>query len=110
MRALGNNPTHAEVSTCVTCHVQSVTCHVSRVQVNQLMARADVDHNGKLDVVEFIRMMHNYGEETGDREQEERRRGEELRHAFRSVVSNCDINVSQFQMGIHFLITVNISK
>ena len=51
------------------------------------MARADVDHNGKLDVVEFIRMMHNYGEETGDREQEERRRREELRHAFRSVVS-----------------------
>ena len=72
------------------------------------MARADVDHNGKLDVVEFIRMMHNYGEETGDREQEERRRGEELRHAFRSVVSSCDIDVSQFQMGIHSLNTVNI--
>ena len=103
MRALGNNPTHAEVSTFVMSHVSCIVCHVSRVQVNQLMARADVDHNGKLDVVEFIRMMHNYGEETGDREQEERRRGEELRHAFRSVVSSCDRDVSQFQMGIHSL-------
>ena len=79
--------------------VSRVMYSVSRVQVNQLMARADVDHNGKLDVVEFIRMMHNYGEETGDREQEERRRREELRHAFRSVVSNCVIDVSQFPMG-----------
>ena len=79
--------------------VSRVICNVSRVQVNQLMARADVDHNGKLDVVEFIRMMHNYGEETGDREQEERRRGEELRHAFRSVVSNCDIDVSLISDG-----------
>ena len=26
MRALGNNPTHAEVSTCVTCHVSRVPC------------------------------------------------------------------------------------
>ena len=71
---------------------------VPRVQVNQLMARADVDHNGKLDVVEFIRMMHNYGEETGDREQEERRRGEELRHAFRSVVS---LNIVNILFNIH---------
>lgn len=39
LRALGKNPTHAEV--------------------NSLMARVDVDHNGKLDLGEFIMMMHN---------------------------------------------------
>merc|ERR1711915_847357 len=38
LRALGRNPTGAEV--------------------NSLMAEADVDHNGKLDLTEFILLMH----------------------------------------------------
>ena len=63
MRALGNNPTHAEV--------------------NQLMARADVDHNGRLDIREFIRMMHNYNTEMMDPEAEDIRRTREIMEAFR---------------------------
>ena len=63
MRALGNNPTHAEV--------------------NQLMARADVDHNGKLDMKEFIRMMHNYNTEMTDPETEDLQRTREIMEAFR---------------------------
>merc|ERR1712106_471456 len=40
LRALGRNPTHAEV--------------------NSMMAQVDVDHNGKLDLTEFIVMVHNH--------------------------------------------------
>ena len=60
---LGNNPTHAEV--------------------NHLMARADVDHNGKLDMKEFIRMMHNYNTEMTDPETEDLQRTREIMEAFR---------------------------
>ena len=63
MRALGNNPTHAEV--------------------NQLMARADVDHNGRLDIREFIRMMHNYSTETADPKAEDLQKTREIMEAFR---------------------------
>ena len=63
MRALGNNPTHSEV--------------------NQLMARADVDHNGRLDIREFIRMMHNYNTETDDPEAAHLQRTGEIMQAFR---------------------------
>ena len=53
-------------------------------QVNQLMARADVDHNGKLDLTEFTLMMHNYRQETRDKDLEEFRRREEIMQAFRA--------------------------
>ena len=60
LRALGRNPTHAEV--------------------NSLMARVDVDHNGKLDLGEFIMMMHNNSIDFNrDLEQEQ-----DIKQAFRS--------------------------
>ena len=59
LRALGKNPTHAEV--------------------NSLMARVDVDHNGKLDLAEFIMMMYNNSlDYNGEQEQEQ-----DIRQAFR---------------------------
>jgi len=63
LRAMGNNPTQAEVY--------------------QLMARADVDYNGKLDVTEFIMMMHRNNLELKDDQVEEIQRREEMKHAFR---------------------------
>ena len=39
LRVLGWNPTEAEV--------------------NRMIAEVDVDHNGKMDLMEFIMMMHN---------------------------------------------------
>ena len=47
------------------------------------MARADVDHNGKLDLTEFTLMMYNHRMETKDRDLEEFRRREEIMQAFR---------------------------
>lgn len=47
------------------------------------MARADVDHNGKLDMREFIRMMHNYNAEMTDPETEDLQRTREIMEAFR---------------------------
>ena len=47
------------------------------------MARADVDHNGKLDMKEFIRMMHNYNTEMTDPETEDLQRTREIMEAFR---------------------------
>jgi len=63
LRAMGNNPTQAEVY--------------------QLMARADVDYNGKLDITEFIMMMHRNNLELKDDQVEEIQRREEMKHAFR---------------------------
>ena len=68
MRALGNNPTHAEV--------------------NHLMARADVDHNGRLDIREFIRMMHNYNTEMVDPKVEDLQRRREIMEAFRCRIGD----------------------
>ena len=48
------------------------------------MARADVDHNGKLDLTEFTLMMYNYRQETRDKDLEEFRRREEIMQAFRA--------------------------
>ena len=59
MRALGRNPTHAEVNT--------------------MMAKVDVDHNGKLDLTEFIVMMYNHNLENNMEEENI----EEMRMAFR---------------------------
>ena len=59
LRALGKNPTHAEV--------------------NSLMARVDVDHNGKLDLAEFIMMMYNNSLDY-NREQEQE---QDIKQAFR---------------------------
>ena len=47
------------------------------------MARADVDYNGKLDVTEFIMMMHRNNLELKDDQVEEIQRREEMKHAFR---------------------------
>ena len=33
--------------------------YVPLLQVNAIMAEVDVDHNGKMDLAEFIVMMHN---------------------------------------------------
>ena len=55
LRVLGWNPTEAEVSThCIPC-----TLLRSIFQVNRMIAEVDVDHNGKMDLMEFIMMMHN---------------------------------------------------
>ena len=59
LRALGRNPTHAEV--------------------NSFMARADVDHNGKLDLGEFIMMMHSNSIDF-NREQDQQ---QDIKQAFR---------------------------
>ena len=53
------------------------------LKVYQLMARADVDYNGKLDVTEFIIMMHSNNLELRDDQVEEIQRKEEMKHAFR---------------------------
>ena len=47
------------------------------------MARADVDHNGRLDIREFIRMMHNYNTEMADPKAEDLQRTREIMEAFR---------------------------
>ena len=59
MRALGKNPTHAEV--------------------NSMMAKVEVDHNGKLDLTEFIVMMYNHNLENNMEEENI----EEMKMAFR---------------------------
>jgi hypothetical protein len=55
LRVLGWNPTEAEVST------PGIPCTLLRsiLQVNRMIAEVDVDHNGKMDLMEFIMMMHN---------------------------------------------------
>ena len=55
LRVLGWNPTEAEVST----HCIPFTLLRSIFQVNRMIAEVDVDHNGKMDLMEFIMMMHN---------------------------------------------------
>ena len=47
------------------------------------MARADVDHNGKLDLAEFILMMHNNQLEMMDQDDEQVRKMIEMKQAFR---------------------------
>ena len=51
------------------------------------MARADVDHNGKLDLAEFILMMHNNQLEMMDQDDEQVRKMMEMKQAFRSDIS-----------------------
>ena len=48
-------------------------------QVNSLMAEADVDHNGKLDLTEFILLMHKNNPFVDPEEENE----DEMRLAFR---------------------------
>ena len=50
------------------------------------MARADVDHNGKLDLAEFILMMHNNQLEMMDQDDEQVKKMMEMKQAFRSVI------------------------
>ena len=55
LRALGWNPTETEVFTPSTTPIIII---VLLKQVNTIMAEVDVDHNGKMDLSEFILMMH----------------------------------------------------
>ena len=55
LRVLGWNPTEAEVRTSSIPR----TLLRSILQVNRMIAEVDVDHNGKMDLLEFIMMMHN---------------------------------------------------
>jgi len=71
LRALGRNPTHAEV--------------------NSMMAQVDVDHNGKLDLTEFIVMMHNHNLENNMEEENI----EEMKMAFRAFDTDGDGKVSK---------------
>ena len=50
------------------------------------MARADVDHNGKLDLAEFILMMHNNQLEMMDQDDEQVRKMIEMKQAFRFAI------------------------
>ena len=50
------------------------------------MARADVDHNGKLDLAEFILMMHNNQLEMMDQDDEQVRKMIEMKQAFRFTI------------------------
>ena len=52
------------------------------------MARADVDHNGRLDIREFIRMMHNYNTEMVDPKVEDLQRRREIMEAFRCRIGD----------------------
>lgn len=81
LRAMGNNPTHDEVLHQFL-KLKGLSSYPSP-QVNHLMARADVDHNGKLDLTEFTLMMYNYRMETRDKDLEEFKRREEIMQAFR---------------------------
>lgn len=67
LRTLGYNPTEA--------------------QVNEMMAEADVDHNGKLELPEFIVLMHN---KLGRTDQ-----AEEMKMAFRVFDTNGDGTISK---------------
>ena len=70
LRTLGYNPTEAEVNT--------------------LMASIDVDHNGKIDLVEFIVMMHHTVGRTDTME--------EIRMAFRfAFIHSTSFNSEPFQ-------------
>ena len=51
--------------------------------MNQLMARADVDFNGKLDPTEFVVMMHHNQEDLRNVEAEASQRRQEMLTAFR---------------------------
>ena len=75
LRALGRNPTHAEV--------------------NSLMARVDVDHNGKLDLGEFIMMMHNNSIDFNRENEQE----QDIKQAFRSEHS-MSLNIYTFIAGL----------
>ena len=50
-------------------------CNPTETEVNTLMASIDVDHNGKIDLLEFVLMMHNTVGKTDTME--------EIRMAFR---------------------------
>ena len=76
LRALGRNPTHAEV--------------------NSLMARVDVDHNGKLDLGEFIMMMHNNSIDFNRETEQE----QDIKQAFRSEKYLPSLNISTFVVGL----------
>ena len=66
------------------------------------MARADVDHNGRLDIREFIRMMHNYNTETDDPEAAHLQRTGEIMQAFRlsKMVHFLEIIFIYFSAGL----------
>ena len=60
--------------------LRTLGCNPTETEVNTLMAGVDVDHNGKIDLQEFVLMMHNTVGKIDTME--------EIRMAFRSASSH----------------------
>ena len=58
-----------------------------------MMAQVDVDHNGKLDLNEFIVMMHNHNLENNMEEENI----EEMKMAFRLSWNSSAVSIFHFQ-------------